>query len=484
MNLKLLRDATALPPSGWQLLPMRFHRFDSDSVLLTNLVGEHLFVSQDQFLAVMEGTCDDQELLARLRARHLIQRPGDRLPAELLAIKLRTRLRHLPDSTGLHILVLTLRCEHTCRYCQVSRQSSARSEYDMSQEMARRALTLAFRSPSPHLKFEFQGGEPLLNFPLLRWTVAEAKRMNIEHGKDLAFVIATNLALLDDDVLQFCAEEDVYLSTSLDGPADLHNHNRRRPGQDSWQKTVAGIRQVQDRLGPDRVSALMTTTEASLDRVHDIIDAYVELGLHNVFLRPISPYGFALRPRGGAGYDIERWLRFYETGLDYIIDLNRSGLPMVESYAAIIARKMFSNEDAGYVDLTSPAGIGLGALVYNYDGDIYASDEGRMLAEMHDHTFRLGNVASSSYEDILLNEKLLQPLLESFTLSAPMCESCAFEPYCGADPVFHHATTGDFVGHKATSAFCRRNMGVFKAILRRARDDKFARDLFWRWAQR
>jgi uncharacterized protein len=108
MSLRLLRDATAVPPSGWELLPMRFHRFDPDSVLLTNLVGEHVFVSHDQFLAVMEGTCDDQELLARLRARHLIQRPGDRLPSELLAVKLRTRLRHLPDSTGLHIFVVTL----------------------------------------------------------------------------------------------------------------------------------------------------------------------------------------------------------------------------------------------------------------------------------------------------------------------------------------------------------------------------------------
>jgi His-Xaa-Ser system radical SAM maturase HxsB len=477
------RAATLLLPHGWQLLPLRFYRLDADCVVVTNLVGEHVFVSPAELSAVADGTCMDQELLARLRAAHLIQAPGETLPAELLAIKLRTRMRRLPDSTGLHIFVVTLRCEHTCRYCQVSRQSTAKSEFDMTEETARQALELAFRSPSPHLKIEFQGGEPLLNFPLVRWITAEAKRMNKKHGKDLAFVIATNLALLDDGILDFCAKEDVYVSTSLDGPQDLHNGNRRRPGQDSWQQAVTGIRRVQDRLGTDRVSALMTTTDAGLDRAAEIVDVYAELGLGAVFLRPISPYGFALRGRGGADYDVTRWLEFYTAGLERIIELNRQGVPMVEIYASIIAKKMLTNTDPGYVDLTSPAGIGIGALVYNYDGDIYASDEGRMLAEMGDRTFRLGNVHDSSYADIMLSDGLLRPLMESIAVSAPMCATCAFEPYCGADPVFHHATTGDFTGHKALSAFCRRNTGIFTLLLTKMRDDPYVRNLMWRWAQ-
>lgn len=472
-----------LEPGGWSLLPMRFNRLEDDSLIVTNLVGEHAFVDEDELRSVVDGTCTDQQLLARLRARHLIEVPGELVPRELLAMKLATRTRRLPEFTGLHMFVLTLRCEHTCRYCQVSRQSTSHTEFDMSERTAERALDLVFRSPSSQIKIEFQGGEPLLNLPRLQHVVAQARRRNDEHGKDLQFVIATNLALLDDDILDFCAREDIDLSTSLDGPEDLHNANRRRPGQDSWAKAVAGIKTVQQRLGPDRVSALMTTTEASLNRVKEIIDTYVELGLNSVFLRPVSPYGFAMRRRGGAAYDVDRWLEFYNEGLDHIIDLNKRGVAIAEVYTSIVAKKIFTNDDPGYIDLTSPAGIGIGGLVYNYDGDVYASDEGRMLAEMHDRTFRLGNVHHDTYEQLLGSDALLDPLISSYAASAPMCSTCAFEPYCGADPVFHHATTGDVVGHKALSAFCARNTGVFTSILQRARDDSYARGLFHTWAQ-
>jgi uncharacterized protein len=468
----------------WELLPFRFQR-NGTKVLLTNMVGEHLFVSKPEFEELAANRLPiDSPFVRKLRAKQIIRQADEQAPLDLLALKTRTRYRRLPQSTGLHIFVASLRCEHSCPYCQVSRQSSDKSRFDMSKETAWRGLDLTFRSPSEALKIEFQGGEPLLNFDLVKEVVLEAERRNADENRDLVFVIATNLALLDDHVLDFCSAHDVHISTSLDGPADLHNKNRPRPGRDSWERAVDGIRRVRETLGTDRVSALMTTTIRSLDRARDIVDCYLEQGFNEIFFRPLSPYGFAVKTNAYSAYDVQRWLEFYEEGLNYVLELNRQGVDFTERYAATILKKMLTNDDPGYVDLTSPSGIGIGALVYNYDGDVYASDEGRMLAEMGDTTFRLGNVHSDSYTDIMLSESLLQPLEESFALSAPMCNDCAYEPYCGADPVYHYATTGDFVGRKPLSGFCHRNMAIFKLLLDLYENDPEARAIFLEWAGR
>ncbi len=470
------------PSADWQLLPFRFERING-RVLLTNLVGEHLFLTGEEFGQLTSSDLPrDSPLVRRLRAKHVIREASDELPVELLAIKARTRYRRLAEFTSLHILVASLRCEHSCPYCQVSRQSSDKAAFDMSPETAGLALESAFRSPSQNIKIEFQGGEPLLNFELIEEVVVAAEARNVTEDRNLGFVIATNLALLDDRVLDFCRAHDVYISTSLDGPADLHNKNRPRPGRNSWELATAGIQRVREELGVDRVSALMTTTRSSLGRVREIIDSYVELGLTSMFLRPLSPYGFAIKTKSFDSYDVDHWLPFYEEGLDYIIELNARGVPMVEQYAALILKKMLTNDDPGYVDLTSPSGIGIGAIVYNYDGDVYASDEGRMLAEMGDKTFRLGNLHEDSYEEIMLSDALLAPLEESFAPSAPMCQDCAFEPYCGSDPTYHYATSGDFLGRKPTSGFCRRNMAIFKLLLDRYEGDPGTRALFQTWA--
>ena len=448
------------------LLPMRFERLSSGRVAVSNMVGEILLLDDHEFRCLVDlDVAPGDTVYERATERLLLARKGGRSALQLLAMRLRSRMAFLRAPTGLHILVVTLRCEHSCPYCQVSRRSTDVDRYDMDEATALQALRVAMSAPSPCIKIEFQGGEPLLNFPLIRFAVQAAKTMAAEQGKIVEFVIASNLALLDEAVLEFCREHDVMLSTSLDGPADLHNRNRPRPGSNSHALAVQGIQRAKEALGADRVGALMTTTEASLDRVEAIVDEYVRLGLDGIFLRPLSPYGFAVKTKWFQGYDVSRWLSFYERGLRHVLAINRSGVRFPEFYAALLLQRMLTDRPTGYVDLRSPAGIGLGALVYNYDGTVFASDEGRMLAEMGDRSFELGTLGQHDYTTLVTSDKMLDLVGGTLSQTSPQCESCAFEAHCGSDPVYHYATQGDPVGHKAFSGFCARQKGIMELLL-------------------
>lgn len=470
---------------SYSLLPFRFERFGEDEVVLTNAVGEFAFLKREKLDDVVAKRLPSSDpSYSELRAKHFLKEPGDAASVELLALKTRTKYQNLRNFTNLHIFVVTLRCDHSCPYCQVSRQSENKTAFNMSSETAQRALDLVFRSPNPAIKIEFQGGEPLLNFDLIREIVVTAEERNLTEGRELQFVIATTLSLLTDDILRFCRDHKIYLSTSLDGPEDLHNTNRPRPGRDSYARFADGLRRARDYLGYDSVSALMTTSPASLGRVKEIIDEYVRQGFASVFLRNLSPYGFALKTKSYQAYGSARWLDFYREGMDYILELNKKGIPFTEQFSSVLLTKMLTSNDPGYVDLMSPAGTGIAAVVFNYDGGIYASDESRMLQEMGDASFRLGDVHTDSYTDIFTSSKLLDALEDSFTLSAPMCSDCAFEPWCGADPVFHHAVFGDVLGRKPESDFCKRTMGAVQYLLETMRKDEDARDIFRGWVQK
>lgn len=469
----------------YKLLPFKFDRLNDSEYVITNLSGELTIVNEAELNRIVEHELKPTEhLYSDLRSKHFIYEPSDKAPLQLLAIKLRTKLSRLTNFTNLHIFVVTLRCDHSCPYCQVSRQSEDRATFDMTTEIADKGIDFVFRSPSSALKIEFQGGEPLLNFDLIKYIVLEAKKRNEFAKRDLAFVIATTLSLLTDEVLAFCKEHRIVLSTSLDGTEELHNKNRPRPGKNSHQRFIEGLGKARVALGYDQVSALMTTTEQSLPHVKAIIDEYLRLGFQDIFLRPLSPYGFAIKTKKFRAYNTERWLDFYKEGLAYIIELNKKGIKFSEQYTALILTKMLTSTDPGYVDLMSPAGIGIAAIVINYDGGVYASDESRMLAEMGDQSFRLGKIDENTYEEIMLSDKLLDALEDSFALSVPMCSDCAFEPYCGAEPVYHHAVYGDSVGRKPESEFCKRNMAIFKHLIELMRSDPEAKQIFLGWANR
>ncbi len=164
-----------------------------------------------------------------------------------------------------------------------------------------------------------------------------------------------------------------------------------------------------------------------------------------------------------------RYLAFYHRALDYLLALNSQGTYLVESYTALLLNNVLTPFSSGYVDLRSPLGAGLGALVYNYDGDVYPSDEARMLVEMGEKGLRLGNVQQPLHE--LLASPAMQLLLASgIAETLPGCNDCALVPYCGSDPIEHYARQGDPVGHRAFSAFCQKNMELLRHLFVLLRD--------------
>jgi uncharacterized protein len=466
----------------YRLLPFRFHRFDDSRTLVVNDAGEFQLLANSEFARfVAHGLPPDSGAFLDLKAKHFLFDSASAAPFELLATKYRTKKAFLGGFTSLHIFVVSLRCEHSCHYCQVSRVSSDRTRYDMSEATAARALELAFRSPAPNLKIELQGGEPLLLFERVRQIVSESRRRGAAEARNVEVVVTTNMALLTDEMLTFFREQDVFLSTSLDGAGELHNANRPRPGNDSHARVVANVKRAREALGNDRVAALMTTTRRSLAAPCEIVDEYVRLGLRSIFLRPLSPYGFARRSVPTTGYSMDEFLGFYVRALDHILELNADGTFLVETYAQLLLTRMLTPFATGYVDLQSPAGAGIGAVVYNYDGDVYASDEARMLAEMGDRRFRLGNVERDSYEAIFGGETLRTIVAASVAESIPGCADCAFVPYCGADPVHHYATTGDLVPHVPTSDFHQKNFFIINHLLSLYDRDETTRRIFWSW---
>jgi len=468
--------------SGYRLLPFRFLRFDHARALVVNEAGEHHFLANDDLSRFVEHELDaDETAFLDLKAKHFLFDSHSLAPFELLATKIRSKKAFLGGFTSLHIFVVSLRCEHSCHYCQVSRVSADRTRYDMSEETAQRALDLAFRSPARRLKIEIQGGEPLLHFERVRQIVEDAHRRADRQQRDVEFVVTTNLAMLDDEMLAFFREHGVFLSTSLDGPKPLHDINRPRPGNDSHARTVDGIRRAREALGADRIAALMTTTRSSLQFPEAIVDEYARLGFKSIFLRPLSPYGFAQRSSRTTGYSMREFLEFYVRALDYILALNANGTYLAETYAQLLLMRMLTPFATGYVDLQSPAGAGIGAVVYNYDGDVYASDESRMLAEMGDTRFRLGNVHRDSYDAIFGGATLRKIVTASIAESIPGCSECAFLPWCGADPVHHYTTTGDVVPHIPTSDFHEKNFFIIKHLLSLYERDAATRRILSSW---
>lgn len=387
---------------------------------------------------------------------------------------------------SLHILVVTLKCNHACVYCRAVPGGEAGAS--MTPATARRCVDTAFASPRREIAIEFQGGEALLNWPAVRAAVLHALEKNSGGAKDLSLSVVTNLTPMDEEKFRFLSRHGVGICTSLDGPAGLHDANRRWLGGSSFAAASRWLRRASaaGAAGGRRdslPSALMTTTRLSLGRAAEIVGAYRKLGLGGVFIRPLSPIGYAKKVWGEIGYSPAEFAAFYREALAEALAANRGGEKFVERNAALAARRLLRSEDPDFLDLRSPCGAATGQLAYNWNGDVYTCDEGRMTAAGGDPFFRLGNVRRDPYGKLVSAPAARACALASCLEGQPACSRCAFAPLCGVCPVHNYETQGSPWGDIAAGSWCATQKGIFAAVLE-ALEDPRRRRIIEGWLER
>lgn len=468
----------------YTILPFRFDHFNEEEYLLTNDVGEYIFLKNEDFEKFVNHELDPKsDLFMDIASKQIATTDKVEDVVNMLATKFRTKKSILRDFTTLHMVVPTLRCNSKCIYCQVAAHNMNAAGFDMDKKTAKNTVKMIMACPSPGIKIEFQGGDPSTYFEMVKYIIEEAEWQNLFKKKDLGFVICTNVTLLTPDMVKYLKKHKCDISTSLDGPKDLHNTNRPLQNTtETHEKFVENVGMIREICGEDSVSALMTTSKHSLGRFKEIIDEYVRMGMHNIFLRSLNPYGFAKQYKEKIAYPIEEFIKNYKEGLNYIIELNKQGTCFVEGYAALLLKRMLTPFATGFVDLQSPAGVGIAGAIYDWDGNVYVADEGRMLARYKNYYFKLGNVNENTYQEVFNGEKLYNIIHNACNECLPMCSECVFQPYCGADPVRNYSEQGDMVGHRPTSDMCKKNRAIMHYLfeLLKKHDPEINR-IFWSW---
>ncbi|CUN90616.1 His-Xaa-Ser system radical SAM maturase HxsB [Anaerostipes amylophilus] len=450
-----------------------------DKMLLTNEQGRYILLGKRDFLNLVNKRYDllSKEILQTLKDRFFIYDIDEDVFIEKVANAYRDNKQYLFSATSLHIFVMTNACNMCCVYCQA--QDSAQEKKGKMQEMtAKAAVDIALQSPNEYLTFEFQGGEPLLNFETIKYIV-EYSEQNKNH-KQIQYSLVTNTLLLNEEMIQFFKKYDVSISTSLDGCKEVHNSNRPKiDGDGTYDYVSRNIKWLQS--NDIQVGAIETTTKISLKNAEKIIETYHNLGLNHLFIRPLTPLGYAKEHWAEIGYEPEEFLKFYKQCILILLEHNRNGIRMSEGHARIFLKKILTGYSENYMELRSPCGAGIGQMAYYYDGNIYTCDEGRMVAEMGDQMFHLGNVNYSTYDDLMENRVCKVTCQASVLESLPGCCDCVYHPYCGVCPVISYASDNSIYARESNVYRCKIYKGILDILFEILFEEPDAEDILKTW---
>ena len=199
----------------------------------------------------------------------------------------------LKQKTSGVIKALCLHIAHTCNlnceYCFASQGKYHGERAVMSFEVGKRALDfLVDNSGTRHnLEVDFFGGEPLMNFEVVKQLVAYARSIEKDKGKNFRFTLTTNGLLIDDDVIDFANRECANVVLSLDGRKEVHDRYRvDYAGNGSWERIVPKFQKLVEARGHKNYYMRGTFTHENPDFLEDI-KQMLDLGFSELSMEPV-----------------------------------------------------------------------------------------------------------------------------------------------------------------------------------------------------
>lgn len=457
----------------WAVLPYNSSRIDS-KFLVSNLFGSWSLLERSEFINLEQNTISEgSPLFNRLYESGIIAKE-DSFAKRIN--EYRKFQAHLFTDTSLHIAVVTTRCNLACTYCQTKTDHPE----DMDFKVAAQVLKYLFDMRNPYVNLEFQGGEPLLNWKVVKFLIENAKQINVTN-KILGLSLVTNGLLLDKKKIDFLIQNNVGICISLDGPDMIHDKNRVcRAGKGTYKKVRSSIQLLKkaykDKGVTRPLDLLCTVTRTSLSSPEKLIDEYLSWGVERIALRPVNKIGLAKDQWERIGYSPEEFNRFWARAIDYLLRLNKKNIHMKERLASVMLTKIFKKENPGYVDMMSPCGAGRSVLVYMPNGDIYPCDEARMAGS---DIFKLGNVLKDKYEQVMKSTNLF--CLCEASLMELWDYHSAYLPWMGTCPVVNYILGDNLIPKITTTPLYKIYNFQLEYLFKKMAEDKAHEKIFLKW---
>ncbi len=323
-------------------------------------------------------------------------------------------------------------CNLNCEYCFASQGKYHGERAVMSFEVGKKALDflIANSGSRRNLEVDFFGGEPLMNFDVVKQMVEYARSIEKEHNKNFRFTLTTNGLLIDDEVIDFANREMSNVVLSLDGRKEIHDRYRvDYAGNGSWDRIVPKFQKLVESRGGKNYYMRGTFTHANPDFLKDI-EKMLELGFTELSMEPVVCS--ADDPSALTEEDLPIVLEQYERLAELMLSREREGKPFTFYHYMI--------------DLTggpciykriSGCGSGTEYMAVTPWGDLYPCHQ-----FVGEEKFKLGNIY-----DGVTNHEVQCEFANCNVYAHPECRDCWARLYCsGGCAANAYHSTGSVTG--------------------------------------